>query len=46
MEEKHHYQFSWCKDCEYLQGCYYQDGEFSRWPYFITKECLEKGEIK
>jgi hypothetical protein len=46
MKNENHYQFSLCKDCKYLQGCYYQNnGEFSKWPYFINEECLKQGEI-
>lgn len=33
------YMFKWCEKCTLLKGCYYQHGERSSSPMFITEEC-------
>ena len=33
------YMFTWCERCTLLKGCYYQHGERSNNPHFLTEEC-------
>jgi len=33
------YVFEWCKKCDYLDGCYYQGGEYSGHPHFLEPAC-------